>query len=55
MSGPTRVSDLMSREVTTLYRNDKLTIADDVMRLGRVRHLPVLDDEGEQLVDRLVC
>lgn len=40
------VRDVMSTEVTTLGRNDKLTIADDVMRLGRIRHLPVLDDDG---------
>lgn len=44
------VRDHMTREVATLNRNDKLTIADDVMRLGRVRHLPVLDDDGEQVV-----
>jgi CBS domain-containing protein len=44
-----RVRDLMSPEVTTLRRNDKLSIADDVMRLGRIRHLPVLD-EDEQVV-----
>jgi CBS domain-containing protein len=30
--------------VTTLGRNDALSIADDVMRLGRIRHLPVVDD-----------
>jgi CBS domain-containing protein len=40
----------MTRDVATLRRNDKLVIADDVMRLGRIRHLPVLDDEGEQVV-----
>ncbi len=45
-----RVRDVMTREVATLRRNDKLTIADDVMRLGRIRHMPVLDDEGEELV-----
>ena len=39
----------MSPEVTTLHHNDALVIADDVMRLGRIRHLPVLDDD-----DRLV-
>jgi CBS domain-containing membrane protein len=49
MSKPQRVRDLMSSEVTTLMRNDKLSIADDVMRLGRIRHLPVLD-EDEQVV-----
>jgi len=41
-----RVRDLMAPEVTTLQRNDTLSIADDVMRLGRIRHLPVLDDDG---------
>jgi CBS domain-containing protein len=44
-----RVRDLMTVEVTTLRRNDQLSIADDVMRLGRIRHLPVLDEQ-EQLV-----
>ena len=39
------VRDIMTREVTTLERNDKLTIADDVMRLGRIRHMPVLEDD----------
>jgi CBS domain-containing membrane protein len=41
------VSDLMSTDVATLRRNDKLSIADDVMRLGRIRHLPVVDDDGK--------
>lgn len=50
MKADARVRDLMSREVTTLNRNDKLSIADDVMRLGRIRHMPVLDDEGEEVV-----
>jgi CBS domain-containing protein len=44
-----RVGDVMTREPVTLNRNDKLTLADDVMRLGRIRHLPVLDDDGESL------
>jgi CBS domain-containing membrane protein len=45
-----RVRDIMTHEVTTLKRNDKLTRADDIMQLGRIRHLPVLDDEADQLV-----
>ena len=45
-----KVRDVMTAHVTTLKRNDKLTLADDVMNLGRIRHLPVLDDDGEQLV-----
>ena len=42
-----RVRDVMTSEVTTLQRNDKLTLADDIMRLGRIRHLPVLDENGQ--------
>jgi CBS domain-containing protein len=37
----------MTTEVVTLELNDSLTVADDVMKLGRIRHLPVLDDENE--------
>jgi len=39
----------MTLEVATLKRNDKLSIADDVMQLGRIRHLPVLEDDGCEL------
>ncbi len=48
------VRDLMQREVATLRRNDKLSIADDVMRLGRIRHLPVIDDEEDDQVVGMV-
>lgn len=41
-----QVRDLMTVDVATLGRNDKLVAADDVMRLGRIRHLPILDDDG---------
>jgi len=41
-----RVRDLMSSEVVTLDRNDQLSIADRVMNLGRIRHMPVLDEDG---------
>lgn len=37
----------MSREVVTLGRNDTLQTADDVMRLGRIRHLPIVDDDQQ--------
>ena len=40
------VSQLMSRDVATLDRNDRLLVATDVMRLGRIRHLPVVDEAG---------
>ena len=42
-----RVSDIMTKDVITLNRNDSLTTADDVMRLGRIRHLLVVHDDGE--------
>jgi CBS domain-containing membrane protein len=50
MSAGRRVRDVMSRELHTLHRNDKLSLADDVMRMERVRHLPVLDEESGALV-----
>jgi CBS domain-containing membrane protein len=45
-----RVKDLMTEGVTTLKRNEKLTLAEDVMHLGRIRHLPVLDDDNNEVV-----
>ena len=39
-----QVRDLMQTEVLTLSVDDDLSVADDLMRLGRVRHLPVVDD-----------
>jgi CBS domain-containing protein len=44
--GRIEVGRLMTPVVRTLQRNDQLTIADDVMREQRIRHLPVLDDDG---------
>ncbi len=44
------VRDVMHGEVATLRRNDKLVIADDVMRLGRIRHMPVVDDDETTVV-----
>lgn len=41
------VGDVMSRDVFTLNRNEKLSVADDVMKQRRIRHIPVLDgDDG---------
>ena len=44
-----KVRDVMTADPTTLKRNDKLTLADDIMSLGRARHLPVLDDDDQTL------
>ena len=40
------VGDVMSRDVRTLARNDRLAIAEDLMQQERIRHLPVLDEDG---------
>ena len=39
------VSEVMRREVVTVTVGEKLDLTQDIMNLGRVRHLPVLDDE----------
>jgi CBS domain-containing membrane protein len=38
------VSDLMSSDVVTLEEHESLSIADRVMSLGRIRHMPVVSD-----------
>jgi CBS domain-containing membrane protein len=35
------VGDLMESEVVTLNAGDTLDLADDIMRLGRIRHMPI--------------
>ena|SRR5690242_347204 len=42
------VRDLMQRDVVTLGVQDRLDLADDIMRLGRIRHLPIV--EGTRVV-----
>jgi len=45
MSAESRVvSEVMQKEVVTLAIDERLDLAGDIMRLGRVRHLPVLRD-----------
>jgi CBS domain-containing protein len=43
-----KVKDIMVKEVATLDIDDELSLANDIMRLGRIRHLPVVS--GENLV-----
>jgi len=42
------VRDLMEKEVVSLEVSDSLDLADDIMRLGRIRHMPVVS--GERVV-----
>jgi CBS domain-containing protein len=39
-----KVRELMTKDVATVGRNDELTIADDIMNMKRLRHLPVVED-----------
>ena len=48
MAAELRVEEVMARDVVSLGPSDRLDLADDVMRLGRIRHMPVL--EGGRLV-----
>jgi CBS domain-containing protein len=42
-----RVRDCMTREVKTVRRNQKLSIVDELMKVGGFRHVVVLDEEDE--------
>lgn len=39
-----RVGDLMERDVLTLECSDGLDLVDDLMRLGRIRHMPIVSN-----------
>jgi acetoin utilization protein AcuB len=41
-----QVKDIMQRDVVTLGLEDSLDVADDIMTLGRVRHLPIVAGES---------
>src|SRR5512136_423783 len=43
-----KVRAIMVKEVATVDVKDELSLANDIMRLGRIRHLPAVD--GHQLV-----
>jgi CBS domain-containing membrane protein len=45
-----KVRDLMSDEVTTMQHDETLILADDLMRLGRIRHIPIVGDDGKRVV-----
>ncbi|HXV59620.1 MAG TPA: CBS domain-containing protein [Vicinamibacteria bacterium] len=38
-----RVEELMTTDVTTVERNDELSVVDDLMKMKRIRHLPVVE------------
>ncbi len=42
-----KVQDIMQTNVHTLGRNDKLSIADELMQSKDIRHVPVINEEGK--------
>ena len=46
--GQTRVRDLMQEKIVTIDASDRLSTVEDIMTLGRVRHMPVV--QGGKLV-----
>jgi acetoin utilization protein AcuB len=52
------VGDVMTKEVEVINVDDSLVYATERMKAKRIRHLPVLDDEGDLvgvLSDRDIC
>ncbi len=41
------VEDEMTRDVKTMHRNDKLSVADELMKIGGFRHVVVLEDDSD--------
>ena len=39
-----KIFELMAKDVETLDRNDTLSLAEDLMKMKRLRHLPVVDE-----------
>jgi CBS domain-containing protein len=42
--GGSTVGEIMAKNPATLGRNDTLDLAEDIMTLGRIRHMPVVDE-----------
>jgi CBS domain-containing protein len=40
------VRDVMTKDVTTLHRNETLDVAEGLMFLSSIRHVPIVDDDG---------
>ena len=40
------VREVMTRDVKTVNRNDRLSVAEDLMQVGRFRHVVVVEEDG---------
>ena len=47
VTAPPKVRDLMSKEVQTIELNQQISSADELMKVARIRHLPVVDEDGD--------
>src|SRR5262245_44855266 len=45
MASPVLVRNIMSKDVVTFFAEQTLPLAEDVMRIHKFRHLPVVDNE----------
>lgn len=43
------VADKMTRDVKTMHRNDRLSVADELMKLGGFRHVVVVEDDSDEI------
>jgi CBS domain-containing protein len=50
IAGNLCVEDEMTRDVKTMHRNDKLSVADGLMKIGGFRHVVVVDDDSDAVV-----
>lgn len=41
------IEAIMKQPVLTLGRNDRLSVAEELLQQERIRHIPVLDDDGK--------
>jgi CBS domain-containing protein len=48
------VEDEMTRDVKTVHRNDKLSVADELMKIGGFRHVVVVEDDDSDVVAGIV-
>jgi CBS domain-containing protein len=49
IGGDLCVEDEMTRDVKTMYRNDKLSVADELMKIGGFRHVIVVEDDSDEV------
>jgi CBS domain-containing protein len=41
-----KVKDLLRTHVVTLHFTDTLSVAEDIIKMGRIRHFPVFDSSN---------